>query len=131
MSNTTFYSEIFCLKAFKNFSKNWIVLHLLLCSRRIIDAVLQSSGVWIGLNDKNNEGVFVWIDGINATANNIEWKTNEPNNSGQGEDCAVMNWSNRKTNDLSCEKNKYGLCEQKIDPLKVDVSTQRTLAADC
>ena len=42
----------------------------------------------IGLNDRDNEGSFVWSDGTPVDYTN--WWQNEPNNHGAGEDCAHM-----------------------------------------
>ena len=44
---------------------------------------------WLGLNDRSNEGTFVWNDGEVLTYSN--WDGGEPNNgSSGGEDCGIM-----------------------------------------
>lgn len=45
---------------------------------------------WIGLNDVDTEGAFVWSNGDAATYTN--WAGGEPNNLGN-EDYVVINWS--------------------------------------
>ena len=44
--------------------------------------------LWIGLNDKANEGQFIWADGSPVTYAN--WNGGEPNNSGGDEDYVGM-----------------------------------------
>ncbi|XP_063858534.1 uncharacterized protein LOC135099855 isoform X1 [Scylla paramamosain] len=71
---------------------------------------LLTSDAWIGLNDKNTEGNYVWTDGSPATF--TEWFNGEPNNV-KNEDCTEM----RKSmdfwwNDSSCSNKKSVLCEK-------------------
>jgi len=64
--------------------------------------------VWIGLSDKEEEGKWIWVDGtpLENGVNNIYWADSsdlhstgasfdEPSNSGQGEDFAVILGSER------------------------------------
>ncbi|KAI6660002.1 hypothetical protein LOD99_14343 [Oopsacas minuta] len=57
-----------------------------------------STSCWIGLNDLNAEGTFIWADGSDSTYRN--WTPGEPNNSGD-EDC-VYTRGNTYWNDLEC-----------------------------
>ena len=53
---------------------------------------------YIGLNDIEKEGTFVWANGENTAYTN--WEENEPNNSGNNEDCTQMRKQNGKWNDI-------------------------------
>ena len=59
----------------------------------------NSTTCWIGLNDIDDEGTFVWADGTDSTF--TYWTPGEPNNSSDGEDCTgtngVSTW-----NDFNC-----------------------------
>ena len=56
---------------------------------------------WIGLNDIDNEGTFVWADGNDSTFR--EWDTNQPNDFGSNEDCGHTVGS-QYWNDNTCTK---------------------------
>lgn len=63
---------------------------------------------WIGLNDLQQEGTFVWTDGspVDFTA----WNEGEPNNAGE-EDCANLPvWSGGLWNDLACDAPRPYIC---------------------
>jgi hypothetical protein len=47
----------------------------------------KASPWWIGLNDRENEGVHVWVSGSEATYRN--WAEGEPNEFPHGEKCGV------------------------------------------
>ena len=54
--------------------------------------------IWVGLNDKANEGSFVWSD--SSTATYRPWAAGEPNDYGTGEDCAQYTYPSM--NDFTC-----------------------------
>lgn len=54
---------------------------------------------YIGMNDKEKEGTFVWANKEKVTYTN--WQTGEPNDYGDGEDCGQMLRENGKWNDIS------------------------------
>ena len=58
----------------------------------------QNSNCWIGYNDINTEGTFVWDDGSTSTFTN--WASGEPNQSGD-EDC-VHTRGDPDWNDENC-----------------------------
>ncbi|XP_007182141.2 C-type lectin domain family 17, member A [Balaenoptera acutorostrata] len=64
---------------------------------------------WLGLNDRNREGDWRWLDGSPITLS--FWDPQEPNNL-HNEDCASMN-KGGTWNDLSCDKTTYWICERK------------------
>jgi len=90
------------------------------------------SYIWIGGNDKDEEGTWKWVDGSpfestfvikNFWVRNF-WGSGEPNNFGGNEDCMVHGWPSwRNTdgwspnmwNDYHCKTNVKGLlCGKKI-----------------
>ncbi|XP_073319993.1 CD209 antigen-like protein C [Pagrus major] len=70
---------------------------------------------WIGLTDRETEGMWKWVDGTPLTES--YWSPGEPNAyRGKREDCVVFkshdfesNW-----NDLSCEEHNFWICEKMI-----------------
>lgn len=50
--------------------------------------ISTSLRVWIGFNDIDSEGTWVWNDGTSATFAN--WSPGNPNDAGCGQDCASM-----------------------------------------
>ncbi|KAF0886675.1 CL17A protein, partial [Crocuta crocuta] len=74
---------------------------------------------WLGLNDKDREGDWRWLDGSPVTLRQVLrtlgvsacfWEPEEPNNI-NNEDCASMN-KGGTWNDLSCDKTTYWICER-------------------
>nr|XP_039251073.1 neurocan core protein-like [Styela clava] len=72
------------------------------------------SNVWIGLNDLQREGNFIWADGVVSTKANTDWYTNQPDNY-SNEDCGHFSpgygW---KLNDAPCSYLMNYLCEKQI-----------------
>lgn len=68
---------------------------------------------WLGLNDRSNEGTFVWNDGEVLTYSN--WDGGEPNNgSSGGEDCGIMLMSRGRASrwdDRPCGRSYHYVCE--------------------
>lgn len=47
-----------------------------------------------------------------SDSNYVNWDSSEPNNAGDGEDCAEANWNGDQWNDMDCEDEPHqGLCE--------------------
>ena len=71
-----------------------------------------SSWTWIGLNDQDTEGAYVWSDGSSVDYTN--WNSGEPNQSGGEEDCTNM-WQSGYWNDLPCESTSvlHFICNAK------------------
>ena len=68
----------------------------------------KTPGYWIGYNDIEREGQFVWSDGSVSFYNN--WWTNEPNNNGD-EDCVERFYFRSKWNDIDCNDKIRFVCK--------------------
>uniref|UniRef100_A0A3Q4GC93 C-type lectin domain-containing protein n=1 Tax=Neolamprologus brichardi TaxID=32507 RepID=A0A3Q4GC93_NEOBR len=75
---------------------------------------LQQKVMWIGLTDRETEGVWKWVDETPMTAS--FWYSGEPNNfNGRNEDCVVINHNydyENNWNDAACENLNFWLCEK-------------------
>lgn len=70
----------------------------------------SSTYYWIGFNDIEMEGNWVWISGEPVTYTN--WKYNEPSNSRDMEDVVVMNWMPTGVwNDWCSDCSNIGIAE--------------------
>jgi cysteine-rich repeat protein len=70
---------------------------------------LPNNSFWIGLNDLDDEGAFVWTSGDPSPFRN--WNGGEPNNQGD-EDCALYLRTGGQWNDAQCGSNNRALCER-------------------
>ncbi|XP_026215280.1 CD209 antigen-like protein E [Anabas testudineus] len=71
--------------------------------------------MWIGLTDRQTEGVWKWVDGTVLTTS--FWSSGEPNNyKGRNEDCGEIWYYNREQswNDAECENENFWICEKKL-----------------
>ncbi|XP_072175906.1 alpha-N-acetylgalactosamine-specific lectin-like [Diadema setosum] len=75
-------------------------------------------GFWLGFNDRDREGRFVWSDGSRVDYTN--WIPGEPNNSGGNEDCAHFWYRNEQSggtrdwNDTPCTREESYICKKTI-----------------
>ena len=76
---------------------------------RATATALVGAHVWVGLNDHESEGVWVWTDGdaLGFTA----WHSGEPNDYGAGEDCGQLYVNYGTWNDASCGSGLGFVCE--------------------
>ncbi|XP_041377009.1 mannose-binding protein C-like [Gigantopelta aegis] len=75
-----------------------------------IDNNLVSDVYYIGLNDIQTEGQYVWDNGDVATF--LKWMSGEPNSYGGNEDCALVKTSIGSFLDFSCTRSRKFICEK-------------------
>ena len=78
-----------------------------------VSKLAEVTGTWIGLSDILSEGNFAWADG--APVSFINWKNNQPNNAGRGQDCVWIRGTDErndpgKWDDIICNKMKAYAC---------------------
>lgn len=106
----------------QNLGANLVSIQSLAENNCILNALVdigQTGTIWIGLNDEQVEGTFVWYDQSPVTYSN--WAPGEPNNSGGNEDCVQIypNGSNPGSwNDLPCTSaNSKSIIEVNLCPI--------------
>jgi hypothetical protein len=77
----------------------------------------SNNNCWIGFNDIQNEGTFVWVNG--ETSSYTHWLAGEPNNNGGNEDCGQFAGGYAKPpstvgfwNDANCSGTACYYCER-------------------
>ncbi|XP_057291161.1 collectin-10-like [Hydractinia symbiolongicarpus] len=81
---------------------------------RYVTSVSDSTRtIWIGLNDRVNEGEFQWADGSEAVKQEFRWYPDEPKDSTPGEDCVEMYVRSHQYlwNDAPCGDNLHFVCQ--------------------
>ncbi|XP_026215268.1 C-type lectin domain family 4 member M-like [Anabas testudineus] len=98
------------------------------CQQRGADLVIINSAkeqdfirswrkhMWIGLNDREVEGTWRWVDGTPVLTATRFWGTSEPNDAKGTEDCAeIYNYESQNSwNDAPCEIQKHWICESRL-----------------
>ncbi|XP_076980489.1 mannose-binding protein A-like [Tamandua tetradactyla] len=69
---------------------------------------MATGSVFLGITDEVTEGQFMYVTGGRLTYNN--WKKDEPNNHGSGEDCVIL-LKDGVWNDISCSSSFQAVCE--------------------
>uniref|UniRef100_A0A3B4Z665 C-type lectin domain-containing protein n=1 Tax=Seriola lalandi dorsalis TaxID=1841481 RepID=A0A3B4Z665_SERLL len=68
---------------------------------------------WIGLSDRETEGIWKWVDGTPMTKS--YWARGEPNSyEGKNEDCVEIRYPDEEKNwnDIPCEDQRFWICEK-------------------
>ncbi|CAL1538295.1 unnamed protein product, partial [Lymnaea stagnalis] len=71
--------------------------------------------LWIGLDDMQQEGTFIWSDGATCTVDeqNLLFYGGKPSPRTREEDCAVLSKSTFLVNDVICTYKYSYICEIK------------------
>jgi cysteine-rich repeat protein len=73
------------------------------------DELANNTYYWLGLNDLDLEGTFVWVSGAEVTYTN--WAPGEPNDIGGDEDCATVFRAGDSWYDYPCQTSCTAVCE--------------------
>ncbi|CAL1525997.1 unnamed protein product [Lymnaea stagnalis] len=79
--------------------------------------LVPNNQYWIGLNDREEENVFRWVDDgeLMSQEQRIRlFKPNQPDNADPGEDCVVYKDKIYLLNDDKCHRQKAYICEIKV-----------------
>ena len=82
-----------------------------------MDALQLTDRFWIGASDEETEGVWRWVNGDIATSQQLIWRSEQPDNGGNNEDCGEIFPQaphNGRSNDLPCSFASIGLCETTV-----------------
>ncbi|CAG5896528.1 unnamed protein product [Menidia menidia] len=81
--------------------------------------------LWIGLNDRQTEGLFDWSD--HSTVSFTSWEFGKPGVSAEGEDCVILRGENGNWADSPCDQKHGFICmkqsstERTTDEVEMDV----------
>merc|ERR1711962_334586 len=85
------------------------------------------SYIWIGGNDKDEEGTWKWADG--SPFELTFWSFGQPNNFANNEDCMIHGWGPNMWYDYPCTARVKGLlCGKKICETKATVNSTSSTA---
>ncbi len=74
----------------------------------LTSALTETGSAWIGANDIDAEGEFVWPDGTAVSSGETSWAMDQPNdNAEDGEDCVVMHSGAGEWNDVGCSETSF------------------------
>ena len=79
-----------------------------------IARLIPNGHIWIGINDIEQEGIFVAVDGSKISYTN--WHPGEPSPSGDGEDgVEIRGWDNGRWNDVGIDKRNKFVCSKSVE----------------
>ena len=80
---------------------------------QFVSALAENVVFWIGANDREREGTFIWQNSEQHVAGK-NWNPDEPNNTHGREDCATMYSKTGKFNDVPCDVVMVFVCEMEM-----------------
>ncbi|KAJ6652988.1 hypothetical protein lerEdw1_010257 [Lerista edwardsae] len=81
--------------------------------QNFIQSQTRNGIYWIGLNDLAGEGKWTWVDGTEYKNSFKKWKKGEPNDMGNEEDCARIQYAG-EWNDETCNTGSLYVCEKPL-----------------
>eukprot|EP01084_Bolivina_argentea_P286639 491743_1 len=84
--------------------------------QNVNDSTKPNGQMWVGLNDWEQEGIWVWADGTTCSpsCNKTYWNGIEPNDKNLGEDCGAIRPYGGLTNlfnDYPCDDSRDFICQ--------------------
>ena len=80
-------------------------------------SMVGSEGVWTGLNDILDEGVYAWTD--SALLDYTNWNNGQPNNRDGNQHCVFMRGQDGKWDDIVCKRLEPFICQKTATSLKI------------
>ncbi|XP_061470472.1 hepatic lectin-like [Rhineura floridana] len=96
-----------------NYRNSKLVVVDSMAEQNFLQTRTRNDRYWMGLNDRDMEGQWQWIDGSNYNEGFMYWKPGEPNNDQSNEHCAHL-WSSGEWNDVYCTYLCYYVCEKPL-----------------
>ncbi|KAJ0033516.1 hypothetical protein NQD34_000623 [Periophthalmus magnuspinnatus] len=78
-----------------------------------------TAAAWIGMTDKDKEGIWLWLDRTWVNKNELQWAPGQPDDSNGGEDCGDIRNQNNfiGLNDSNCSVLMQCICEKPLNGL--------------
>ncbi|CAN9510697.1 unnamed protein product [Ophioblennius macclurei] len=72
---------------------------------------------WVGMTDRETEGVWIWVDGIPVDKVRLRWAPGQPDDAFAGEDCGDLRvmTSFMGLNDFDCDARAQWICEKNME----------------